>query len=165
VDLSGLISNLHLAPHPEGGFYRETYRSAEVIPKEGLPQRYNGEHPFGTAIYYLLAPDSCSKIHRVKSDEIFHFYLGDPVLMLELFPDGSSCTTVLGQDLEHGEQLQHIVHAGTWQGSMLIEGGRFALLGTTVSPAFVFDDFELGKRDHLLALYAEQAQLITRLTK
>jgi uncharacterized protein len=164
VDLNDLIGKLHLAPHTEGGFYRETYRSAEAISTQGLPPRYTGERAFGTAIYYLLTPDSCSKMHRVKSDEIFHFYLGDPVIMLELFPDGPSRTSILGQDIEHGEQLQHVVSAGTWQGSMLVDGGRFALLGATVSPGFAFDDFELGSREHLLAAYGERLGLITRLT-
>src|SRR5580658_375538 len=152
-----IIQSLNLKPHPEGGYYRETYRGPSPIP--GLkPQRF-----FSTAIYYLLTPDSVSKMHRLASDEIFHFYLGDPVTWVLLGPDGNAQKMVLGQGLEQGQQVQLVIPAGTWFGGYLNEGGSFALMGTTVAPGFEFDDFVLGGREKLLALFPRAAEEIRRL--
>ena len=160
-----IIQKLGLVAHPaEGGFYRETYRSDEEIPVGSLPGRYRSPRAFSTAIYYLLTPETCSRMHRLQSDEIFHFYLGDPVKMLLLHPDGSSEEIVLGQDINAGQQLQVIVPKNTWDGSFLMSGGRFALLGTTVSPAFEFADYEDGERDGLIKMYPGKKDLILRLT-
>ena len=102
---------------------------------------FAGERSLGTAIYYLLTPDTYSALHRLPGDEVFHFYLGDPVEMLELRPDGSSCTTVLGPGLDD-MRPQHVVPGGVWQGSRLREGGGWALLGTTMAPGFSYEDYE-----------------------
>jgi uncharacterized protein len=118
-----------------------------------------------TAIYYLLTPDNFSTLHRLRGDEIFHFYLGDPVEMLELRADGVGGTVILGQDIEAGEQLQHVVPAGVWQGARLIAGGKFALLGTTVSPGFDYADYETGRREELTAQYAGFRDKIEALTR
>ena len=159
-------TRLGLKPHPEeGGYFTETYRSGESIPEEALPGRYQGVRSFGTAIYYLLTLKSFSSIHRLRSDEIFHFYVGDPVEMLQLWPDGSGKVVILGPDLLKGMQPQVMVPRGIWQGARLLAGGRFALLGTTVSPGFEFADYESGSRSALLASYPRYRHLIGALTK
>jgi predicted cupin superfamily sugar epimerase len=155
--------SLELLPG-EGGFYRETYRSAEKIPREALPGRYKTEKSFSTAIYYLLTPETCSAFHRLPADEIFHFYLGDPVLMLKLHPDGQAEEIILGWEIDKGQSVQTIVPAGTWQGCLLRKGGSFALLGTTVAPGFDFSDYEAGDRETLLKKYPEYKEIIEKLT-
>jgi len=148
----------------EGGYYVETYRSSEQIARANLPARYAGARPFGSAILYLLTPDTCSRLHRLKSDEVFHFYLGDPVTMLQLHPDGSHQVITLGQDISAGHKVQAVVPQGTWQGCFLNDTGRFALMGTTVAPAFDFTEFEPADRNELLCQYPTQKPLILRLT-
>ena len=157
---------LKLEPLPEeGGLFAEAYRSAHRLPKEALPKCYSGERPLATAIYYMLTPDTFSAMHRLRGDEVYHFYLGDPVEMLMLKPDGSAEAILIGQDLAAGMRVQHKVCGGTWQGSRLAPGGKFALMGTTMSPGFDPADFELGKRDDLSAAYPKYAPLITMLTR
>ena len=160
-----IIGKLGLKPLPhEGGFYRETYRSAEKIPHTALPPRFSSDRAFSTAIYYLLTPDTHSALHRLLSDEIFHFYCGDAVIMLHLYPDGSSKVITLGGKIDAGEHPQVMVPAGTWQGAFLKSGGRFALMGTTVAPGFEFSDYEAGNRRLLMEYYPEHRDLITKLT-
>jgi predicted cupin superfamily sugar epimerase len=160
-----IIKKLNLKPLPmEGGFYTETYRSPEKIPKTVLPNRYSSDKPFGTAIYYLLIPDTRSALHRLPTDEIFHFYLGDPVIMLQLLQDGKSKKVTMGHDIEAGQRLQVIVPRGVWQGSILKEEGRFALLGTTMAPGFDSSDYEIGYRNDLIKRYPKHKDLIMRLT-
>ncbi len=159
-------TSLHLKPHPEeGGYFVETYRSSEYIPAGALPDRYKGLRSYATAIYYLLTPETFSAIHRIQSDEIFHFYFGDPVEMLQLWPDGSGKTLILGSDFLNGMKPQVIVPRGIWQGARLLKGGRFALLGTTVSPGFEFADYESGRQDRLAESYPQFRDLIIALTK
>jgi len=161
-----LISLLNLEPlSVEGGFYAETYRSNEKIPDGALPARYHGSRPFGTAIYYLLTPETVSTMHRLPSDEVFHFYLGDPVQMLQLHPDGSGKVIVLGPDLLAGMRPQVVVPRGVWQGARLVHGGRFALMGTTVAPGFDCADYEAGPRADLIEKYPDFAQMIMSLTR
>ena len=138
-----IIKKLGLIKHPsEGGYFREIYRSEESIIKDQLPKRYDSNRRICTSIYYMLTPDSFSAIHKLRSDEIYHFYLGDPVTMLLLFPEGRSKILTLGADIMLGQELQVMVPRDVWQGSFLNDGGRFALMGTTVAPGFEFDDFE-----------------------
>lgn len=140
-DATAVIEALGLEPHPEeGGWFRETWRSRELFAPGGP---YEGERSAGTAIFYLLTADDFSAMHRLPGDELFHFYLGDPVEMLELLPDGAARTTILGPDIP-SMQLQHVVPGGTWQGSRLVDGGRWALLGATMSPGFAYEDYEHG---------------------
>ncbi len=160
-----LIRRLNLQPHPkEGGWFRETYRAAESLAQSRLPGRYPGERSASTAIYYLLTPTTFSALHRLRTDEVFHFYLGDPVRMLQLAPDGTGRSIVLGIDIIHGHEPQVIVPRDIWQGSMLEPGGRFALLGCTVAPGFDYVDYEHGNRAGLLSKYPDHAELIRRLT-
>jgi predicted cupin superfamily sugar epimerase len=156
----------HLKPHPEeGGYFIETYRSSETLSEKALPSRYKGVRSFGTAIYYLLTPETISAIHRLRSDEVFHFYLGDPVEMLQLWPDGSGRILILGSDILNGMEPQVIVPRGVWQGARLIKDGKFALLGTTVTPGFEFADYESGRRDQLVNSHPQFQEFITALTK
>jgi len=158
-----------LEQHPrEGGWYIRTYESAEFIPPASLPARYGHAgkpRRTGTAIYYLLEPDTFSEMHRLKSDEIFHFYLGDPVEMLQLLPDGEAMTIILGNDLKSGQTPQLTVPHGVWQGSRLLPGGSYALLGCTVSPGFEFDDYESGECSKLSPEWPHYAKMIAQLTR
>lgn len=149
----------------EGGYYVETYRAKEKIAQAALPDRFAGERNFSTAILYLLTPDTFSTLHRLKSDEVFHFYLGDPVTMLQLHPDGSSEVIILGQDILNGQRIQVLVPQSTWQGAFLRQGGKFALMGTTMAPGFESNDFELGQREELLRWYPDQKELILKLSQ
>jgi predicted cupin superfamily sugar epimerase len=160
-----LISFLKLEPHPkEGGHFRETYRASELIEVSALPARYGSARAHSTAIYYLLTQGTFSALHRLDSDEIFHFYLGDPVEMLQLMADGSGQTIVLGPDLLKGQHVQVNVPRGVWQGSRLVPGGRFALLGCTVAPGFDYADYEGANRQEMLSKYPTFANLVTKLT-
>ena len=157
-----IIRRLNLQPLPvEGGYFRETYRSPESLP---LP-RYSGARNLGSAIYFLLTPDSFSALHRLQTDEVYHFYLGDPAELLLLHPGGRGERVLLGNDLAPGQQPQVVVPRGVWQGSRVVAGGSYSLLGTTMAPAFDLRDFEAGHRRDLLAAYSEHANLILALTR
>ncbi|HKV04606.1 MAG TPA: cupin domain-containing protein [Candidatus Acidoferrales bacterium] len=157
---------LKLRPLPvEGGFYAESYRSEQRLAGNVLAQGYSGERALSTVIYYMLTPDTFSAMHRLKGDEVYHFYLGDPVEMLLLKQGGMAEAILLGQDIAAGMRLQHAVPAGTWQGSRLAPGGKFALMGTTMAPGFDPRDFEAGKRVDLSAQYPSYSPLIAFLTR
>ena len=149
----------------EGGFFVESYRSEEKIGPMSLPKRYKGARNYSTAIYYLLTRDCVSVMHRITSDEIFHFYLGDPVELLQLTPDGKGKVLTLGTDIFKGMRPQIIVDKNIWQGARVAKGGKFALLGTTVAPGFDYADFESGKRNELVKDYPKFKEIITALTK
>jgi predicted cupin superfamily sugar epimerase len=151
---------LNLQPHPvEGGHFRRTYTSANTL---YLPR---GMRPMGTAIYYLLEPETFSEMHVLDSDEMFHFYLGDPVEMLQLHPDGSSAVITLGPDLQAGQHVQLVVAAGVWQGTRLIGDGKVALLGCTVTPGFDFADYRSGSYAELAGKWPGEAERIKALTR
>lgn len=152
-----IILLLDLKPlDPEGGFFTETYRGALIA---------NSKRSAGTAIYYLLTPGTFSAMHRLPNDEIYHFYLGDPVEMLLLFPEGRGQQIRLGSNLSEGERPQIIVPAGVWQGAMIANGGSFALMGTTVAPGFEFRDYEPGDGESLARAYPALAGAIDKLTR
>jgi hypothetical protein len=157
---------LGLRPLPvEGGYFAETYRSGETIPAAALPARYGAVRSAGTAIYFLLTPDTFSALHRLKSDEIYHFYFGDAVELLMLRPDGSGEVVTLGTGLAAGERPQVIVPQGVWQGSRLRGSGRVALMGTTMSPGWDEADFELGTREKLAREFPKFREWIEALTR
>ncbi|MHC4616123.1 MAG: cupin domain-containing protein [Planctomycetota bacterium] len=161
-----IIELLGMKPLPEeGGYYVETYRCKERWPEAPPPAGGAGEKSLCTAILYLLTPDTFSALHRLKSDEVFHFYLGDAVTMLQLRPDGSSKVVTLGPDILSGQRVQVTVPRNSWQGCFLNRGGRFALMGTTVSPGFEFADFEPARKEELLEQYPDQGELISKLTR
>lgn len=149
---------------PEGGCFVETHRSRESLPPGVLPG-LAAPRPLATAIYYLLEPGTCSALHRLRSDEVFHFYLGDAVELLTLGPGTDGGVQRLGADLAAGERPQAVVPAGAWQGSRLVPGGRWALLGTTMSPGFDVADFELGRREDLVSRWPRHQALIEALTR
>lgn len=154
-----VIAFLQLQPHPvEGGFFRETYRSAGSLARDGASRSIS------TAIYYLLTPKTVSALHRLPGDEVFHFYAGDPVRMLQLWPDGSTRTLTLGADLKAGQVPQLVVPGGVWQGSVLVDGGSWALLGATMAPGFDYADYTSGDRAELMARYPAERAMIERLT-
>jgi predicted cupin superfamily sugar epimerase len=157
-----MIRLLNLEKHPEGGYFTETYRSKEKITD---PRR--GQRSYSTAIYYMLTPDTFSEMHRLTGDEMFHFYLGDPVEMLHLYPDGTGKHLLLGSDIERGMQPQVLVLSGVWQGARLLPGGTsgFALMGTTMAPGFEYSDYQSGSRQELTRQYLEFKELITTLTR
>jgi predicted cupin superfamily sugar epimerase len=153
-------SLLRLEQHPiEGGWFRRTYTSTATV---HLPR---GERSQGTAIYYLLEPETFSEMHVLDSDEMFHFYLGDPVEMLQLYPDGSSAVLTLGPDLRAGQHVQVLVPAGVWQGTRLLGGGKVALMACTVTPGFNYADYHNGKFADLAARWPKQTERIRTLTR
>jgi uncharacterized protein len=155
-----LVKALHLRPlDAEGGYYAETFRSSFKIQSESGVER-----PASTAIYYLLTDSTYSRLHRLRSDEVWHFYAGDPVEMVQLAEGGNGQIIVLGSDLLHGEKCQVIVPAGVWQGARLRAGGRWALMGCTVAPGFEFADFELADRQRLRNQYPTFGEWIDALT-
>jgi len=165
MDAQDIIKHYSMQPLPdEGGYYVETYRASEKIPHNALNSRYNGDRHHSTSILYLITPTSFSKMHRVKSDEIFHFYLGDPVEMLQLKPDGTSQLLTMSQDIKASHKQQVIVNNGIWQGTKIIGDGKFALLGCTVSPGFEFQDYETGTYKELAKNFPSHHQLIKELT-
>lgn len=165
TDEENIIRQLNLEPLPgEGGYFRETYRSNIVVPSNALDKSYLGSRRMGTAIYYLLNSKTCSLMHRLPGDEIFHFYLGDPVEMLQLRSDNDGEIIQLGNDILHGLRPQVLVPGGTWQGSRLLPGGKYALMGTTMAPGFEFSDFVLGLRADLIERYPHFSELIIDLT-
>lgn len=159
------IRALDLRPHPEGGWYRETYRSAEAIPGEALPGRFCGDRPFATAIYFLLTSDTFSALHRIRSDELWHFYAGGSLTVHVIEPSGECRALRLGPAVERGGAFQAVVPAGCWFGATVDEPGGFALVGCTVAPGFDFSDFEMGDRAELLLRFPAQRALIERLTR
>lgn len=169
VTAEDIIRMLHLEPlDREGGMFLQTYKSAELIEGAALPERYTRlPRSFCTAIYYLLTDetDSFSAMHQLPTDEIYHFYLGDPVEMLLLLPEGQSRKVVLGHDILHGQRVQFVAPEGAWQGSHLLSGGKFALLGTTMAPGYEDSDFSIGKRNILTGMYPRETELIRSLTR
>lgn len=165
MNVEQIVKLLDLKKHPEGGYYRETYRSDDSIACSALPAGYSSDRSVATCIYYLLTADTFSCMHKVASDEIFHFYLGDPIEMLQLHPDGSSNTFRIGPNLAQSETPQLLIRAGVWQGSRVISGGNFALIGATVAPGFDFADYEEGSRAELTKIYPQAQELISALTR
>ncbi|MDR1727017.1 MAG: cupin domain-containing protein [Acidobacteriota bacterium] len=163
--MRALIDGLGLSPHPEGGYYREVYRSPELLAREALPERFPGDRHLSTAIYYLLGRGDFSAFHRIRSDECWHFYAGRPLLLHQIDPSGAYGLVRLGGGVLHGEVFQAVVPAGRWFAAEPEPGGGFSLLGCTVSPGFDFADFELADADRLAALFPAHAPLIRRLCR
>lgn len=156
LSASDVIAILGLEPHvQEGGYFRETYRSKIQF----------GASSLSTAIYYLLTPNTRSHMHCLYTDEVFHFYLGDAVEQLQLWPDGSARIELLGPDLPRGHRVQLVVPGGVWQGARLLAGGNWALMGTTMAPGFRPEEFRLGERESLSKRWPAFSELIRDLTR
>jgi predicted cupin superfamily sugar epimerase len=158
------IQALQMQPHPEGGFFRESYRSEQTM-QAPAPGGGSVQRNVCTAIYFLLEAGNFSAFHRIKSDEIWHFYAGQALEVLELLPDGELCCTRLGSDILRGEIPQYVVPADTWFASRVVDGGTFSLVGCTVAPGFDFADFQLARRQELLEIFPQHRQIITELTR
>jgi predicted cupin superfamily sugar epimerase len=160
-----LIDRLELRPHPEGGHYRQVYAADETIPAAALPERFVGDRPYATSIYYLLAGGERSRLHRIASDELWHFYAGTPLTIVTLDDAGDRRDLQLGADLAAGERYQRVVPAGLWFGASLREPApdAFALVGCTVAPGFDFAEFELADAAALRERFPQHADVIERL--
>ena len=158
------IDHLELAPHPEGGFFRETYRSPGIIESCALPDGFSGARAFSTAIYFLLRSHERSAFHRIASDELWHFHMGSPLTVHCIHPGGEHARILLGPDPDAGQVFQAIVPAGVWFGATVDDPGAFSLVGCTVAPGFDFTDFQLASRDDLLAQYPQHRAIIESLT-
>lgn len=157
------IEKLELEPHPEGGFFREVFRSTGKITKESLPAKFSGDRVYYTSIYFLLKGENFSAFHRIKSDEIWHFYNGASVRIHVLNAEGKYLEVKLGRDLENGELPQIMVAGGDWFGAEVTDKNSYALVGCNVAPGFEFEDFELGGKGELVTEYPEMKELIERL--
>lgn len=162
LTVSEYVKLLNLKPHPEGGYYSESYRCARHF--EG-----SGEFPAGrkwaTAIYFLIEQGNFSAFHRIKSDETWHFYAGDPLEVIEINEFGHIKTTLVGSNIDNGMQFQYTVPAGLWFASRVYGKGNFSLVGCTVAPGFDYADFELAERDALIASFPQHRELISSLTR
>jgi len=159
-----LITQYHLQPHPEGGYYLQTYCSTEMIQQDALPGRFKGNRYFSTAIYFLLEGQQFSAFHRIQSDELWHFYTGVGLHIFILYPDGRGEVLKLGDDLANGFSFQQMVPAGCWFGSKPVNKTGFSFVGCTVAPGFDFADFELAKKDVLLKEYPTYSDWINMLS-
>lgn len=166
--IDDLIRHYQLKPLPiEGGLFSQTFRASDMLPATMLPERYYVDKPAYTAILYLLTAeaDSFSALHRLPTDEIYHFYMGDPVRLIQLHPDGRSEHVILGHDVLNGQRVQHLAPRDSWQGSFLLPGGQWALMGTTMAPGYTHSDYVGGERDALIAQYPHEREWIARLTR
>jgi uncharacterized protein len=158
------IDRLRLELHPEGGWYRQTYRAPLILPHSAL-HGHNGDRAASTAIYFLLAGNQFSALHRLRSDEVWHFYAGSTLIVHVIDPDGRYSELLLGSDPTCGEDFQAVVPAGCWFGSSLHQPNTWALVGCTVAPGFDFADFEMARRKALTAQYPQHRNIIERLTR
>lgn len=160
-----IIQQFGLQPHPEGGWYRQTYKSKEMIAADALPERFRGDRAFSTAIYFLLEKGNFSAFHKIKSDECWHFYAGDPLLIYVIQQNGDLDITTMGNDLKKSQQVQFVVPANCWFASRPAANSEFCFVGCTVSPGFEFADFELSDAKELTSLYPKHQMLINELSR
>jgi len=163
-DAAFWIDHLQLTPHPEGGYYRETYRSEETVPADALPPRFAGDRAAAALIYFLLPGREVSSLHRIQQDEIWHFYEGTALTLHQLRPDGTYAADTLGREVEKGQARQGVVPAGVWFGATVDDPDGYALVGCTTAPAFDFADFELAEAEALRETHPQHGALIERLT-
>jgi|ERR1043165_2610187 predicted cupin superfamily sugar epimerase len=159
------VEKFQMQLHPEGGWFRETYRSDEIVMGEHLPNRFGDGRSFCTAIYFLLEGEQFSSFHRIKSDELWHFYAGEALDIYMIDADGKLQVIKLGSDPENGEVFQAVVKAGSWFASKPARQNSFAFVGCTVAPGFDFADFELAKGDILSKEFPQHKEVIKNLCK
>lgn len=159
-----IVASLEMQSHPEGGFYKETYRSSGVIPKEVLGDNFSGDRNYATAIYFLITANNFSAFHRIQQDEIWHFYEGDP-LSVHIIIDGKYKKFDVGVDFGKGQLPQLVVPAGCWFASSVQQGGDYSLVGCTVAPGFDFEDFELGGKESLSRMFPDCQSVINKYTR
>lgn len=159
------IKQYDLQPHPEGGWYKQTYKSKELIPSAALPDRFDGERVFSTAIYFLLEKGNFSAFHKIKSDECWHFYAGDPLHVYIIDENGALKTVTLGNDRGEGQVFQYVVPANCWSASCPAPGSEYCFVGCTVAPGFEFDDLELANASILSLVYPQHKTIIHKLCR
>lgn len=166
MSIDELVEKLALLPHPEGGYYRETYRSPGLIDAKALPAEFTGNRHYSTGIYFLLTTGNFSAFHKVIQDEMWHFYLGAPIELFEIDPSGHLQRTIVGNDLSQGQQPQYLVPGGNWFASRVLPGsGEYSLAGCTVAPGFDFKDFTLVDRAQLMSDFPLHKEIIAELTR
>jgi len=159
------VNAFRMQLHPEGGYYAETYRSSELLPKAGLPDRFLGSRSVSTAIYFLLENHHVSALHRIQSDEVWHFYAGGPLEVFVIEPATGNLSIIrLGANPDQGEVFQAVVPAGSWFGSKPAAGTAYSLVGCTVAPGFDFADFELAKPEEMLQQFPQHRAVIELLS-
>lgn len=159
------IEKLQLTAHPEGGYFRETYRSDEILEMEQLPERYKVDHSFSTTIYYLLKGNQFSAFHRLNSDEVWHFYAGSTLIIHIISEAGEYSEIRLGNNPDEGKTFQAVIPAGCWFGATINDKNSFVLVGCTIAPGFDFSDFELGNRKELIKQFPRYKAIIEMLTR
>lgn len=162
ITIDQLIDTHKMIAHPEGGYFRETYRSNETIQEECLPIRFRGERIFSTGIFYLLRGDEFSAFHRIKSDEMWHFYAGGPLNIYVIDYYGQFELITMGQNINNGEVFQAVIRAGNWFAAQPVHTNSFSFMGCTVAPGFDFQDFELGTADDLSNNFPQHENLIRK---
>jgi predicted cupin superfamily sugar epimerase len=160
-----LVQQFSMLPHPEGGFYKETYRCAEIIPQQALARKFSGSRNISTAIYFLLEQGNFSGFHKIKSDECWHFYAGEVLYIYVIHINGHFETIKLGNDIAQSQTFQYVVPAGCWFASEPAPNTSFSFVGCTVAPGFDFLDFELAKADELVKVYPQYKDIIKRLCR
>ncbi|MDD7885229.1 cupin domain-containing protein [Flavivirga sp. 57AJ16] len=160
-----IIDQLELQAHPEGGYFKEVYRSEGTINKENLGEDFSGQRNYATSIYFLLTSESFSAFHRIKQDEIWHFYKGAPIKLHIISNVGIYSNVIIGNDIEKKQNPQFVVKAKDWFAAEVLDKNSYTLVGCTVSPGFDFNDFELPKRDMLISKFPEHKDLITAFTR
>lgn len=165
MNVEELVKHLGLSPHPEGGYYKETYRSGGIISEAALPKEFGGDRNFATAIYFLIEKNNFSALHKIKSDETWHFYAGDALEVIEINEHGELKLTLVGNRITEGEVFQYTVKANTWFGSRVKKGGNYSLVGCTVAPGFDFSDFEMAERATLSAQHPQHKLMIEEMTR
>jgi len=160
-----LKNQLALEPHPEGGYFKETYRSVGRISQAHLGEPFSGDRNYATGIYFLLTSGNFSAFHKIHQDEMWHFYGGSPIRLHVITPEGNYFTQLIGRELGKGELPQFVVHAECWFASEVAVGTSYSLAGCTVSPGFDFQDFEMAKRDELFEKFPNHKEIIKRLTR
>ncbi len=164
-EVDSLVESLELLPHPEGGFYKEVYRSQGSIPSESLGAEFSGDRNYCTSIYFLLTSENFSAFHRIQQDEIWHFYKGSPLQVHVIDKQGRYHCHEVGLEMEKGQVPQLVVPAGVWFGSSVKDPDSYSLVGCTVAPGFDFDDFELADRAELVQAYPDWEREIVALTR
>jgi len=159
-----IIAILNLQKHPEGGYFRETYRSNEIIPNSSLGQKYTGDRNHSTGIYFLLTSEKFSAFHKINQDEMWHYYKGTPLKLHIISSSGDYSYVMIGNDFDNGEVPQFTVKGGDWFAAEVLENDAFTLVGCTVAPGFDFADFVLPKREELIGLFPQHSKVITKLT-
>lgn len=164
MNAATIIEKLGLTEHPEGGYFKEMYRSSDTIPQSALGEQYSGDRNVSTSIYFLLTSDKFSAFHKINQDEIWHFYKGGPLLLHIISSEGVYSAVTIGNDFNKGEVPQYVVKGGDWFAAEVIEKDSYTLVGCTVAPGFDFADFVLPERKELIALFPQHEKVITKLT-